>query len=105
MLHKNLTMIFPLVLLAFLAWQSSAEAQVVKDGLVSYWSLDEVTIEGKKVKDLMGENDGEMKGDPKIVAGRRGEALEFDGAEDYVEIPSDDSLNLGVFAYPLEKVE
>jgi hypothetical protein len=65
---------------------------MVTDGLVGYWPLDEGTIKGKTVEDVWGENDGTMGGDPKVVAGRIGEALEFDG-DDSVDIPGTDALN------------
>ena len=72
--------------------------KVVTKGLVSYWSFDKSSIRGKVVKDVWGDNDGEIKGDPKVVAGKIGEALRFDGQNDYIHIPNDDSLKpLGGF--------
>ncbi|MBM3241947.1 hypothetical protein FJZ31_37220 [Candidatus Poribacteria bacterium] len=49
-------------------------AQVVKEGLVSYWSFDNETIKGDIVKDVVGKNDGNIKG-PKVVKGKVKEAL------------------------------
>jgi hypothetical protein len=92
MLKRGLVVVF---LLTILAGWSSVEAQIVKDGLVGYWSLDKSAVEGKKVKDLVGANDGEIKGDPKSVGGKLGEALEFDGVDDHVVIPNNDALNFG----------
>jgi len=92
MYYKALIVI---LLSAFAIFQSFAEAQMVKDGLVSYWNLDKATIDGAKVKDTVGKNDGDMKGEPKLVEGKVGNALEFNGASDYVEIPTDDSMNFG----------
>lgn len=52
--------------------------------LVGYWSFD--AADG--VDDLSGNgNDGIIHGNPKVVAGEFGEALEFNGGTDYVEIP------------------
>ena len=65
---------------------------VVTDGLVSYWTFDKQDIAGGTVKDVWGENDGKIVGDPKIVDGQVGEALEFDGSDDYVNL-----TNLGDF--------
>ena len=65
---------------------------VVTDGLVSYWTFDQQDIAGGTVKDVWGENDGKIVGDPKVVDGQVGEALEFDGADDYVNL-----TNLGDF--------
>ena len=59
---------------------SFVEAQMVEDGLVSYWPLDELQA-GKKVPDAFGENHGELAGESKmkIVAGKVGGAGKFDG--------------------------
>ena len=62
------------------------------DGLVSYWTFDRQDITGDTVKDVWGENDGKIVGAPKIVDGQVGEALEFDGSDDYVNL-----TNLGNF--------
>lgn len=97
MYRKSLLM---LLILIFICW-SSTEAQIVKDGLVSYWSLDKSTIDGNKVKDTVGNNNGEMKGSPKVVAGKIGEALEFNGTSDYVEIPNNDNMNFGTGDFTL----
>jgi hypothetical protein len=71
-----------------------AKAQIVTNGLVSYWSFDKKDIEGKTVKDVFGKNNGTMVGNPKVVNGKMGDALEFAGAADYVEVPDDKSLQL-----------
>ena len=39
-----------------------SEAQMITEGLVAYWPLDQGTVEGKKVKDVISENHGEMVG-------------------------------------------
>ena len=67
-------------------------APVVTDGLVSYWTFDQKDIAGDTVKDVWGENDGKIVGAPKVVGGQVGEALEFDGSDDYVNL-----TNLGNF--------
>lgn len=52
--------------------------------LVGYWSFDKAD----GVDDLTGNgHDGVIHGNPKVVAGKFGEALEFNGSTDYVEIP------------------
>lgn len=62
----------------------------VSDSLVGYWSFDE----DDGVKDLSGTgNDGIIHGDPKLVKGKVGDALEFDGVDDYVEIPDNPSIS------------
>lgn len=58
--------------------------------LVGYWSFDEAD----GTDDLSGNgNDGIIHGDPKVVAGKLGEALEFNGSTDYVEIPDAPALS------------
>ena len=59
---------------------------------MSYWTFDKVHIFGRKVKDVMGKNNATIKGNPKVVTGQIGEALEFDGDGDYVNL-----TNLGDF--------
>ena len=55
------------------------QKKAVSEGLVSYWSFDQETVVGRTVKDVWGKNDGTSEGNPKIVAGKVGDALEFDG--------------------------
>jgi hypothetical protein len=94
MLKKTFTKIFLLVFIATVAWYlSTAEAKFVTEDLVSLWTFDKEDIEGNNVKDFWGNNDGEIKGAPKSVGGIVNEALKFDGVKDWVEIPSDESLD------------
>ena len=52
--------------------------------LVGYWSFDKAD----EANDLSGNgHDGVIRGNPKVIAGKIGEALEFNGSTDYVEIP------------------
>ena len=67
---------------------------IAEKGLVSYWSFNDGTIKGKTVSDLLGKNDGTLVGNPKIVNGKYGNALEFNGTSDYVDVPDDKSLQL-----------
>ncbi len=81
---------FSLILTMFI--HNGSTEPIVTDGLVSYWTFDKQDIAGGTVKDVWGENDGKIVGDPKVVAGQVGEALEFDGSDDYVNL-----TNLGKF--------
>jgi hypothetical protein len=72
----------------------------VEKGLVAYWKFDEG--EGDIAFDNSGNyNDaglmcaGEGCSPPKWVEGKIGMALEFDGVDDYVEVPNSPSLNFG----------
>ncbi|MBM3242874.1 LamG domain-containing protein [Candidatus Poribacteria bacterium] len=77
-------------------WHANvADAQLVERGLVSYWAFDKDTIEGGILKDVWGNNDGKIYGDPKVINGKVKESLEFDGVDDYVEVPDNDSLDMG----------
>lgn len=90
---KNLVSIFVIFSLAIaLMYANVVKAQIVTDGLVGYWPLDSNTIKGDTVEDIWGENEGTLEGKPKVVAGKVGEALEFDG-ESFVDIPGTESLN------------
>ena len=66
------------------------EAQeFVTDGLVAMWTLDKDDIDGNTVKDVSGNgNDATIMGTLSSVAGVIDEALEFDGGENYVEVPA-----------------
>ncbi len=66
-------------------------AQFPEDGVVGYWSFDDGTINGNTVQDVLGNNDGELDGNPKSVKGKVGEALEFNG-ENFVHIPGTKTL-------------
>mgnify|MGYP001616097875 CR=1 FL=1 len=90
---KNLGTFLALVsIVTIFMYANVAKADMVTDGLVGYWSLDEETIKGDTVEDVWGENDGTIKGSPKEIGGKIGEALKFDG-DDSVDIPGTQSLN------------
>ena len=70
---------------------------IVTNGLVSYWTLDEIK-KGPKgantVEDIVGDNDGVLQHKQKVVKGKYGNALEFDGLQDFV-IAGTNNLPLG----------
>ena len=66
--------------------QSRAFSSYVKRDLFAYWSFDGVTIQGQTVKDIAGNNDATMDGGPKIIPGRHGQAIEFDGKRSYLDL-------------------
>ncbi len=62
-------------------------------GLVGYWTFDEG--QGTTAFDSSGNGlDGTLMGNPKWVSGQVGGALDFDGNDDYVQIPDDPLLAL-----------
>jgi hypothetical protein len=81
------------VIFGFLFTVTIQAQQVINKGLVSYWTFNKADINGKTANDVFGKNDGEIKG-CKQVKGKYGEALEFDGSSNYVEVPDDASLQL-----------
>ena len=95
MFHKILVMAFALVIATVLTYANIARAQAVKEGLVGYWPFDKDTIKGDTVKDVFGKNDGTIIGDPKNVTGKIGEALEFGGDGDYVNLDGDITFSKG----------
>ena len=94
MSSKILTIAFALIIAAIFMDANMAKAQVVTNGLISYWTFDSANIKGETVKDIWGNNDGTIIGDPEIVGGKVGQALKFDGDGDYVEVPGSGSLNV-----------
>jgi len=108
----SVMLIISTVFLVTMAWQTGiAFGQVVTDGLVSYWSFDESSIDGDTAKDVWGNNDGKISGNPKIVEGAVGEALDFNGVDNAVDCGNDASLNIRdaisieFWIYPRENAE
>ena len=92
---KTLTILFVLTVIAIFVLDTTvAEAAVVTKGLVSYWTLDQSTMEDKTVEDIFGENDGTIMGEPEIVEGKINEALHFNRGNDCVKVESNESLKL-----------
>ena len=89
-MNRNIAICALCLLLTALCYVTAADAQdFVTDGLVAMWTLNEADLDGKTVKDALGENDAEMVGKLKFVEGPMGDAMEFEGdAENYVEIPA-----------------
>ena len=75
-------------------FDSDTEPSFVTDGLVSFWSFDRQSIRQGVVQDQWGQNHGLMIGRPKLVQGKVGDALAFDGRS-CVEIPGSENLQLG----------
>ena len=97
MFNKILILVFALAVITIIFMDVNvAKAQsFVTKGLVSYWPFDSRYITGKNVKDWMGNNDGTIKGNPKIVEGKVGQALQFDGEDDYVDTNEQDDFKFG----------
>ena len=101
MFHKKWALLFIMTsLLTFATYIADAQdgpLAIVTEGLVSYWPLDEVkkNPQGKKIiEDIVGDNDGLLQGKQKVVKGKFGNALEFDGQNDFI-IVGTNNLPLG----------
>lgn len=94
-MNRKVTLILALAILVLQT--KSLESQVVRDGLVSYWSFDIEDVKGNTVMDLVGGNDGTVIGAPKQVAGKFGGAFKFNGNPDAIDIgsPANGSLDFG----------
>ena len=85
---KKLIYLVCFVLVLSVALTSSAKAE-----LVGWWRLDEGS--GTIATDLSEYgNDGTLQSEPQWVNGKFGKALQFDGVDDYVEIPHAEILTV-----------
>lgn len=88
---------FVLIIACLLAFSLSIAHADLMEGLVVYFNFDQG--ETDIVEDLSGTgNNGIVHGAPKWVAGPEavlGKTVEFDGAEAYIEVPDNDSMNVG----------
>lgn len=62
------------------------------NGLLGYWPLN--SIEDGTAEDVVGSNNGTPAGGISSVSGQVDQAASFDGADDYVNVPDDPSLDL-----------
>ena len=72
-------------LFGLFAYQAMAEG-IVTDGLLSYWTFDRGSVTKSTVKDMWGEYNGTIYGNPNIGPGQIGDALVFDGVGDFVDL-------------------
>ena len=80
-------------LISFVLLLSVALTGTTKAELVGWWRFDEGS--GTVANDSSGYgNDGTFNGDPQWAVGMLGGALEFDGTDDYIEVPDNESFQL-----------
>ena len=73
---------------------SNLPAQLVEEGLIGYWSFDANNIQDKTVKDGTGNRAGTINGNLKKVAGKIGDALEFDANDaNFIEIENPETFD------------
>jgi hypothetical protein len=68
-------------------------------GLVAYWNFDEG--QGDTAFDSASSNDATLVNGPGWTTGQIGQALDFDGMNDYIIIPDSDTLSLGNKIYTI----
>jgi hypothetical protein len=91
--HMKAIMVFINLVIAIMILAPQGDAEIDPESIVGVWLFDEGG--GKTTKDSSGKgNDGELVNDPKWVAGKFDKALEFDGKDDYVEVPDSDTLDV-----------
>ena len=82
------------IVVVLLCLSAIAARGAADKSLVLYFAFDEGE-EGNIVKDLSDHgNNGIIKGNPKLVPGKFGTALDLDGVGDTVEVPHHESLNM-----------
>ena len=75
MSEKVSIVVLALAIAATFIWRTDlVEAQIVTDGLVSYWTSDESDTEDGVVKDIAGDNDGTIQGAQPVDDGKIDEA-------------------------------
>lgn len=92
MKKKAIYVLTLLAIISVFAYVNIVNADVVQKGLVAYWSFDTGSFKGNTAVDIVGGNDGELNGKPKAVAGKIGQALEFDGTNS-VDVAGTNKLN------------
>ncbi len=97
MLRNALTTFLYIFVISAFICVNFAVAQIVTDGLVSYWTFDKADVDGKTVKDVIGSNDGNIINKVDVVNGKINQALLFAGG--YVEVPDDPSLKPQQFSF------
>jgi len=75
-----------LICLIMLTFSQLIYADMVRDSLIANWSFDRSTVIGETIKDLTGNYDAKMIGKPNIIAGKYGEAIEFNGKDNYLSL-------------------
>jgi len=88
----RLTLVSISLIVISLMFVGQSPAKIDPKSIVGLWLLDEG--KGDTVKDSsQNGNDGKLMNGPKWGQGKFGKAIEFDGSDDYVEIPDSVELN------------
>jgi hypothetical protein len=91
-MYRKLFYLVSFVLVLSVALTSVSRA--ADPDLVGWWRFDDGS--GTTAADFSGNgNDGTLQGDTAWVTGHLGKALEFDGVDDFVDVPHSESLMVG----------
>ena len=99
---KNVRLILIITIIALLGTANTIAKTIVTDDLVGYWTFDRDTIKGKTVKDVWGENDATLVGNPQRVKGYVKSGLKLDGNGDYVRLPNVGNFGSRIGEYTFE---
>ena len=99
---KRLMLLLTITVASWTLTVNAAPKTIVTDGLLCYWTFDKHTINDGKVKDVWGENDATIVGNPKIADGYLKQGLELDGLEDYVSLPNFGNFGSRIGPYTFE---
>ena len=99
---KHQQVIFVASILLLMISFNAASQKVTTEGLVSAWTFDKETFDGKIVKDVWGKNDGKIEGAPKPVKGKINQAIELNGTGDHVSLEDPKGLPAGDDPYAFE---
>lgn len=92
-MKKGWVLIAGMIVILLFTFINKVEAVTTED-LISWWKFDETS--GTTADDFWGSNDGTLYNmdDSDWVTGKIGNALSFDGANDYVDCGNDSSLDI-----------
>lgn len=95
---RNVTLLTCVLgLFAFGLLIASGHAEIPQSAVVGIWLLD--SIDGDTARDSSGNgHDGTVNGGPELVDGNFGNAVRFDGTDDFIDCGTAESLNLGSFS-------
>ena len=88
---------------------NSSQTDSLLKGLVGHWTFDGPDISGTRAKDRSGNNNhGTLTNSPTKTTGKIGQALDFDGSNDYVSLSNGSALqitngSISVWAYQTQE--
>ena len=81
---------------------SSINTPDLANGLVGWWTFDGNDVSGTSVFDKSGSgNTGTMVNSPKLIAGQIGQALSFNGTNQYLSVPTNAGIPIGNSNYTI----